>query len=202
MRIAILTESSADDAAVRIFAEAILGEKTEPVEFPIRARGWSSLQPLLPSLIRKLHYHSNADGLVVVVDSNGTSVVETGPKNRLQSLCILIETVTNGLTPVSGRTALKTAVGVASPAMEAWLLCKRFPNFNEGNWESGLKIKRDPYSKLELKKLLYGTERPSLDPETRKMVEAARELSSDLQFLRKQFPKGFGSLHDQLTQWR
>src|SRR5256885_8976684 len=42
----------------------------------LRARGWPSVELVLPAILRHLHFNTRADGLVVVVDSDD-SVVHT-----------------------------------------------------------------------------------------------------------------------------
>jgi hypothetical protein len=103
---------------------------------------------------------------------------------------------------VPGRLPLKIAVGVAMPAIEAWWLCKAHPHVSEAAWEKGLDEKRDPYTKLELKRLLYGSEISSLGHMTQKMVAAAEGLKNDLTVLERAFPHGFGSLAREIRSWR
>ncbi len=202
MRVAVLSESSADEAALRIIVNAVLGVPTIPVELPLATRGWPAVRDVLPVIIKLLHYRTDAEGLAVVVDSNHTSVSEAGPKNRLQELQQIIDKVRGELSPVATRLPMKMAVGVASPAIEAWFLCKKSQDVNEANWEKGLREKRDPYSKVELKKRLYNVELPSLELERTRMVEMANELRNALGVLESQFPVGFGSFRQQLRDWR
>lgn len=70
MKVAVLSESPADETAIRILAEACIERKSELVEFNLRSRGWPSVQRLLPTVMKHLHYRTSADGLIVVVDSN------------------------------------------------------------------------------------------------------------------------------------
>ncbi len=73
MKVCIISESSADETAIRILVEGILGEATKPVEGPrLRSRGWTAVLEVLPAAIKKLHYHTDADALVVVIDSDNT----------------------------------------------------------------------------------------------------------------------------------
>jgi hypothetical protein len=93
-------------------------------------------------------------------------------------------------------------VGVAAPAIEEWWLCRTHPHISEAAWERGLDEKRDPYTKLELKKWLYGAENNSLEHMTTKMVEAARGLGSDFAVFERAFPNGFGTLSQEIRSWR
>jgi hypothetical protein len=81
-------------------------------------------------------------------------------------------------------------------------LCKTNAQITEAAWERGLDIKQEPFSKLDLKKWLYGQEYSSLNLMTRKMTEAARGLATDLPTLEKNFPNGFGTLAEELRSWR
>ena len=163
MRVAILSESSADEAALRVLVDAVLGIRTSAVaDLPLRSRGVDAVRATLPAIIRHLHYHTDADGLVVVVDSNHTSLEATAAKNRLLEFRDMAGNVHSNLGAVAGRVPLRIAVGVAAPAIEAWLLCKQDQHISEAAWEEGLQNQRDPYSKVELKRQLYGVKFASL----------------------------------------
>lgn len=202
MKIAILSESSADDAALRILVDATLGVRTEAIELPLRTRGWPAVRTILPTVIKFLQYRTDADGLVVVADSNHSPFAPNGTNSRLHELQQRVQSLLASLSSVHGRPILRVAVGVASPAIEAWLLSHQRQNIHEEAWQTGLTTKRDPYSKLELKRYLYGVERPSLKLETEKMIEAANELSTQVDHLERQFPAGFGALAAELRRWR
>lgn len=202
MRVAILSESSADEAALRILVDAVLGVKTIPVAASLESRGWHAVRNTLPTISKMLHYRTDAEGLVVVVDSNHTFLSRDEPKNRLRDFQELVTRCQQQLKPVAGRVPLRIAIGVAAPAIEAWWLCKANPQISEAAWEKGMDEKRDPYSKLELKKQLYGSEFSSLAHMTLKMTGAAREVSAQIQMLERAFPSGFGSLANELRGWR
>jgi hypothetical protein len=203
MRVAILSESSADESALRILVDAILGvATTAPPALSLQSRGWPAVRNIFPVVARQLHYHTDAEGLIVVVDSNHTYLSGDEPKNRLRDFRELVQRCQQQLKPVSGRVPLKIAVGVAAPAIEAWWLCKSNLQICEAAWEKGLIEKREPYSKLELKKQLYGSDFRSLELMTQKMTEAAHEAAKDLSALERAFPNGFGNLAKELRSWR
>lgn len=204
MRVAILSESSADESALRILVDAVLGIKTTiPEMVPLQTRGWHAVRNTLSAIANNLHYRTDADGLVVVVDSNHTYLSKADPKNRLHEFQGLAQRCRESFRPLpGGRIPLKIAVGVAAPAIEAWWLCQSHPHISELAWEKGLEAKRDPYSKQELKRQLYGSEFYPLEVMTRKMTEAAHAISSDLTSLERAFPHGFGSLAKELRRWR
>jgi len=98
---------------------------------------------------------------------------------------------------------LKIALGLAVPAIEAWLLCGVEPHVSEAAWINGLKERpgRMPYSKGDLKRQLYGASYPSLQIMTAAMKAAAERLSQDLAILERLFPDGFGALSNALRNW-
>jgi hypothetical protein len=71
MRLAVFSESPADEAALRILTDGLLGQPTEPADLPaLGTRGWPSVRQLLPAVMMNLHYGFHADELVLVVDSD------------------------------------------------------------------------------------------------------------------------------------
>lgn len=203
MRVAILSESAADEAALRILVDAVLGIKTFPIEKPsVAMTSIHGVRKSLRTVIQVLHHKSDAEGLVVVVDSNHSSLEATTGENRLREFGDLIAKTRANLRTRSGQPALLVAHGVASPAIEGWLLCKRDGQISEASWEKGLRDKHDPYTKLALKRRLLGVEFPSSELRLQKMTEAATEVAADLAHLERQFPNGFGSLARQLREWR
>jgi hypothetical protein len=98
---------------------------------------------------------------------------------------------------------LKIAIGLAVPAIEAWLLCGVDSHITEAAWINGLKEKPGamPYSKGGLKRQLYGTSHPSLAVETEAMKAAAMRLSKDFSTIERLFPHGFGALSKNLRSW-
>gem|GEM_PF-6902502 len=77
MKVAILCESPADEVTIRILAEAVLGIKISPVPHAgLRTRGWPSVRKVFSAVLKQLHYRSDAEGLICVVDSNASPVHE------------------------------------------------------------------------------------------------------------------------------
>jgi hypothetical protein len=208
MKIAIFSESPADEAAVEILTAGILRLPVERFEVRhLRSRGWPSVLQNLPAVIKYLHYQTDADGLVVVVDSNHSQphrVSGGTPCDDRCRLCKLRSTVDRAiaeLRPVASRATLKVAVGMASPAIEAWYLCGKDPNVKERAWEDGIRSGSCPYTRNELKQRVYGTDRPSLTVETMKAVEEAKRLANDIDSLLAANPIGFGALVEDLKNW-
>jgi len=208
MKLAILSESPADEAAVSVLVEAVLKRPFTRVQPSLRARGWPSVAQVLPSIIRHLHFNTDADGIVVVVDSDD-SVVHTAahdapdyyhPLCRICQLRAIFRQTTKKLPQAHGRDRVLRSIGVAVPAVEAWYLCGLEDTVSEQNWIEGQESGRMPYTRRELKQRVYGTERPSLQHETEIALREVRRHARDLRRLENDFP-GFASLADDLKAW-
>ena len=200
MQVAIFSEGDADEAALRVLADSLLGIQTTPTTVPYRARGWPAVADQLPVVIRSTYFRTDAVGLVVVVDGNGSSLDTASPRNRLRLLREIVEQCAP-----SGRTdraSLKIAVGVAYPCIEAWWLASRHPGLTESAWEKRTEPTNLPIRKQELKRLLYGTEYPSTKLSTEKMREAAAHAAANIDQLSPRFPFGFSGMVAELRAWR
>jgi hypothetical protein len=209
VKIAYYAESPADQAALTILTEAVLGRKTESIKHDgWRHRGWPTVKTVLPSVLKEVHYHTDAEGLALIVDSNGTPPHSSAhePPNAPASACRLCQLrsiadkVQRQVRP-SNRQPLKIALGLAVPAIEAWLLCGVDPHVTEAAWVNGLKDASMPYTKGSLKHQLYGPSRPSLSIEMEVMKMAASRLATDLSPLERLFRDGFGALCKSLRSW-
>jgi len=210
MKVAYLAESPADRAALAILVGAILGRETEPVGHAgLEHRGWPAVRRVLPAVLKQLRYHTDAEGLALVVDSNSSPphLADHEPPNPPEAQCRLCqlrgiaEKALREVRPLPGRPPLKLALGLAVPTIEAWLLCGADPHVTEAAWINGLKAGQMPYSKGSLKNQLYGTAYPSLAVETEAMKKAAARLSRDLSAIEGLFPHGFGALLRSLGSW-
>jgi hypothetical protein len=210
MNIALLSESPADEAALRVLVGYVLGDRFNRVAPTLRARGWPSVELVLPAILRHLHFNTNADGLVVVVDSDDSPVHTTEheapgyhhPYCRMCRLRTVFRRVTKNLPPAQGRDRVLRAVGLCVPALEAWLLCGRDTSITEAAWTNGQAAGRLPYTRRELKWRVYGTERPSLPHEIRRAVQEVSRHQGDVRRMENDFPQGFGSLARDLRTWR
>jgi len=172
MEIAFVGESSADAAGVNKLTEALFGPQVTRCDIPVNVRGgWPALLNDLPTVIRATYFKTNAFGLVVVVDSDGTSLHPSSPDNRRVIIDHLI--ATSRATGRNDRGPLRVAVGIAVPCIEAWWLAHENSAISEHTWFNRHTHPGAPYNKLDLKRQLYGTTVPSIDLETRKMIEAA-----------------------------
>ena len=209
MKLAILSESPADEAALRVLVEGVLGEPVQIVQAALRARGWPSVAQVMPAIIRHLHFNTDAEGLVVVVDADD-SIVHTQthdspgyfhPQCRLCQLRAVFRQTVKKLPPARGRERILRGVGVAVPAVEGWYLCGRDERVTETAWLEGQAAGRPPYTRRELKWRVYGTDRPSLPHEIRCALEDARRHARDTRRLENDFP-GFHSLASDLRTWK
>jgi len=209
MKVAILSESEADEAVIRELLKGILGTPPAIIpHLPLRSRGWPAVRNVLPVVLRHLQYQTDADALIVVVDSNHSPVHQadhsrddTDTRCRLCELRRSARRVLQGLRPGGGRALIRIAIGLAVPSLEAWLLCGRDPAVTESVWINGLQNRQEPYTKNSLKHKVYGTDRPGIETLKRFGVQEAQRLVSDLATLEARFPAGFGSFAAEIRSW-
>lgn len=201
MKVALLSESPADEAALRVLVAAVLRRPVTFVAPGFRARGWPNVAQVMPAVLRHLHFNTDADALVVVVDADD-SVVHAEehdrpgyfhPHCRMCQLRAVYRQTVKRFPPMQGRERVVRAVGVAVPAIEAWYLCGRDESVTEAAWRIGREAGRTPYSRAELKLRVYGTDRPSLSHETALAVAEAERHRPDTRRLENDFP-GFAAL--------
>jgi len=201
VKIALLSESPADETALRVLVAAVLKREPSFVAPGFRARGWPNVAQLMPAVIRHLHFNTDTDALVVVVDSDD-SVVHTArhdapgyfhPHCRMCQLRAVYRQTTKKLPAAHGRERVLRVVGVAVPAVEAWYLCGRDETVTEARWIEGQERGALPYSRAELKTRVYGTDRPSLPHETVCAVREVQRHRQDTRRLEHDFP-GFAAL--------
>jgi hypothetical protein len=201
MKVALLSESPADETALRVLVTAVLTAPPVFVAPGFRARGWPHVVQVMPAVLRHLHFNTDTDALVVVVDADD-SVVH-GPDHdrpgyfhphcRMCHLRAVYRQTTKKLPPAHGRARVLRAVGVAVPAIEAWYLCGRDEAVTEAAWMAGRESGRLPYTRAELKMRVYGTDRPSLPFETSRALEEVERHRPDPRRLEHEFP-GFAAL--------
>jgi hypothetical protein len=202
MKISVLAESGNDAGIMAELATEVLGGPVELIDPHFEMSGWNMIPSVLPAVIKHLHFRSEADGLIILADSNHSSLLPGAPKNRREELSILAAKTVEGLGVRHGRPRIRVAVAVAAPALEAWLLFHRYSEINESAWERGLVEKNDPYTKTLLKQRLYSVQRPSRDVMAMRRLEAAKEVKSRIHELRSRFPNGFGSFFEDILSWK
>lgn len=209
MKLVVLSESPEDEAAVRILVDGILGIQTEYVAPPFRATGWSQFPRVLPTVLKKLHYQTDVDALAVIVDSDASTshrlahVPRDGAnqKCRLCQLRFVADQVQNGLARIPGRAPLKTAFGLAVPALEAWLRCGLDPRAIEATLLQRPDA-RTQTLRLQLKRDVYGTDPASSNVRMKRASEEARRLVQILDEFERCFPNGFGSFARDVRSWK
>jgi hypothetical protein len=196
MKLALLSESPADEVALRVLVTAVLGAPPHFVAPGFRARGWPNVGQVLPAVIRHLHFNTETELLAVVVDSDD-SVVHTPdhdrpdyfhPHCRMCQLRAVFRQTTKRLPKAHGRERVLRGVGIAVPAIEAWYLCGRDATVSETAWSAGQEKGTVPYSRAELKWRVYGTDRPSLPHEIRCALQEVERHRRDPRRLENDFP--------------
>ena len=201
MNVALLSESPADEAALRELVTGVLRVRPRFIAPGFRARGWPNVAQLLPAVIRHLHFNTDAEALVVTVDADDSVVHGAAherpgyfhPHCRMCQLRAVHRQTTKKLPPARGRERVLRAVGVAVPAIEAWYLCGRDPAVTEAAWVEGNARGARPYSRAELKLRVYATERPSLAHEIDCALREVERHRADSRRLEHEFP-GFAAL--------
>jgi len=88
------------------------------------------------------------------------------------------------------------------PSIEAWYLVGREHEVGEAAWLAGLAGGRLPFTRPQLKQLVYGTDRPSLELETQRAVEEARRIIGNIKRIEDAFPVGFGLMAAEIRSWK
>src|SRR5262249_42325788 len=199
----------ADQAALAIFTEGILGQAPEPINMDLEARSVPGFFAALDGVFRGVHFISDADALVVLVDCDNTEPHhsahdEPGKVVENCRLCKIRKTISKARSQVKARQgspALRIAVGLAVPAIEAWYLVGKNHQVGEAAWRTGLTSGKPPFATVNLKVEVYGTERPSLEHETDCAVREARRVIADLSAIETAFPDGFGAMAREMRSW-
>ena len=210
MKVAILSESPADEAAVRILVEAILGEPIETVTLRVRSGGWNAVLRAIPPTLRALHFRNMADAMVVVIDSDQSTVHEAdhnlddpeAAKCRSCQLVSIIEKIQRDLRPMPDWPSIKTAIAVPTPSIEAWYLFGMNSDCTEAGWKVKQKSRVSSVSAIrQLKTEAYGTDRPGIQLETSCAIIHAQRLAGNLVEFEKYFPNSFQLLANELRAW-
>jgi hypothetical protein len=210
MKIGFYCESPADQAALAVFTEGILGEPPEPINLDLEAHSVPGFFSALDGVFRGVHYNSDAEGLVVVVDCDDTELHDPahdkpgggGERCRLCQARKIIGQAQKQVKKRPAGPALKVATGLPVPTIEAWYLVGKNRQVGEASWIAGLKSGRPPFIRPQLKKLVYNTDRPSLGLETERAVAEARRIIGDLKAIETAFPVGFGLMAQEIRSWK
>lgn len=202
MKVAILSESPADEAAVHILVDGLLGKKTEMVPLTVRRRGWPSVQQVLQASLKNLIHNPDVEGFVVVVDSDDSvpHAQSHDEPSKTQIDCRLCQLRSLASQILRNQTRIKTAFGLAVPAIEAWLRCGIDPHITEALIIQKTAFQMDAL-KRQLKMAVYKTDRSSLELKTKCAIEEATRLANMLDDLETYFPNGFGPLARDVRSW-
>ena len=206
MKVAVISESPTDEAAIKILIDAIIGSKSELASLRARPGGWGNLFRDLSRIINILHYNQpDVEAMVVVMDSDDSPPHQQShdqpdsehPECRLCLARTMVRAVLAETKALPNRAGLKTAIGLAVPAIEAWLRCGVDSHVNEVAWGRKLRGEAVGYDRLSLKLDTYGSNRPN----TASAVEAAKRIAGNLEQLAELFPNGFGCLLRDVRNW-
>ena len=209
MKVTVLSESPADEAAVRILVDGLLGSPTESIPPPpLRTRGWSTVLSVLPGTINHLYYRTDADALVIVVDADNSTPHQrqhdlpdsANDQCRLCQLRSLAVKTLSKLKEMPTRSRLKTAIGLAIPAIEAWYRYQIDPHAIEVDLirrpDAGTRALRN-----QLKQDVYGTDQPGSEMSIARAREEATRLVQIIDDFERLFPNGFGALARDIRSW-
>src|SRR5262249_34898492 len=151
-----------------------------------------------------------AEGLVVVVDSDDTDLHDlahdapgaSGERCRLCQVRKIVAQARKQLKPRQSRPGLKLAIGLAVPAIEAWYLVGKNHQVGEAACRQAGAPGRLPFTRLQLKQMVYGTEHPSLELETECALKEAHRIISNVQAIEDAFPNGFGLMAREIRSWK
>ncbi len=210
MKIEFFSESPADQAAMAVFTEGILGQPPERIDRGLEGRGVTGVLKALDGVFRGVYFNTDAEGLVVVVDSDDTELHDAnhdkpgggGENCRLCEVRKIIAKARKNLKARPSGSQLKVAIGLAVPAIEAWYLVGKNHQIGEAAWRAGLAAGRPPCDRRQLKMEVYDTDRPSLEHETECAVKEAQRIIGDIEAIEKAFPAGFGSMASEIRSWQ
>src|SRR5262249_13709798 len=155
-------------------------------------------------------YNGQADGFVVVIDSDHTPIHQQNHESPdgFDSQCrvCLIRKKMRELQGHVGkrpsRAQLKTVVGLAVPEISAWYLCGKDQRVGETPWIEGLRRNSPPYTIRDLKVAVFGKkERLPLGARKERAEAEARRLVQNLALLEQRFPNGFGLMAAEIRGW-
>ena len=117
MKVAVLSESPADVAAVHILIDGLLGRLTQSIEPPqqSRTREWSDVLQVIPAVLKHIHYRTDTHAFAVVIDTDNSPLHQPphevpGGEMAKCRLCQLRQVVTQTqkqLPPVLGRAPFR-----------------------------------------------------------------------------------------------
>ena len=188
MKIAVVSESPTDEAAIKILIDAIAGSESELASLRARPGGWSNIFRDLSRIINILHYNQpDVEAMVVVMDSDDSPPHQQSHDQpdsehsecRLCQARSIVRAVMAETKTLPNRVGLKTAIGLAVPAIEAWYRCGVDAHVNEVAWSRKLRGEDVGYDRASLKLDTYGSYLPNMGA----AVLAAKRTANNLELL-------------------
>jgi hypothetical protein len=98
---------------------------------------------------------------------------------------------------------VRTAIGLAVPCIEAWLLCGTIQGrgVTEADWITGLRQNSLPYRCKDLKAKLHEPDRVGDKDLVKRIANEARRISANISALETMFPNGFGPFAAGVRAW-
>jgi hypothetical protein len=197
-RVIVLAESDADRRAVSLLCEHFAPGVSFDDHFV--ADSFDRVRQALPSVLHQVATRRlDAHAVVVVVDGDNCPASRGVPRSRTDAMHQLI-------AKAKLSQEVPVALGVAAPAIEAWLLFNRLAGLNESGWESSLSATGcNPRArKQELKRELYGESAGVPGQRGDMMVAAMRELidTGAIAAARAAFPAGLDAFLKTIESWR
>lgn len=215
MKVAIAAESAIDEQALRQIVNAALGHATTQPSPPFRLRDGgvhALLNRDLTPLLRHYHYQTDADAVVVVIDSDNKLIHCDEhdlhpPVPGACRFCDAVRTTQKVLSqlrqPEHRIGPLKFAVGLAVPLIEAWYRCLDDHRIDEFAWQRFLDGQPKPFEPSAIKPAVYGNGFRSLthDERIEIAVTHAARVVAEIEKVERRFPNGFGRLLRDLRNW-
>lgn len=209
MKLVFFGESPADQAVIAEFTKGILGQPFENLDLSLEGHGWPSVLQTLPAVIAHVYYRTDADEIVVVVDADDSPIHDTTmptesdchPECRYCQLRKKAHLAHSKLSKVEGRNPPKIAIGIAVPAIEAWLQVGINHEVGEARWKIGMKENNRPFTRRKLKELVYGSDHPSIEIELNRGSEEATRIVTEKKPIEIDFPTGFGLMANEIRSW-
>ncbi len=129
-----------------------------------------------------------------------TQTIQTS--HRAEPVFCAVTRTLGDLSDVPNRQPLRVAIGVAAPALEAWLRFSTDRTCTERAWAVRQQDRASaPQEIRRLKEQLYGTSRVTDKHIREQGLPLAERLVQDLNALERAFPNGFGSFAAELRSW-
>lgn len=184
---AILGEGPGD---VYFLGQLIRFLSRQPVELELyTAAGWPRMKGLIQPTLRKA-FHGGSNMVVIGLD------VDDSDWNSARSTFERQLEVKREIESALARLPFNVLVAAAVPSREAWLDFLTGGPSSEASWQQRDRRRPGKLLRRELKKKVYGSERPDRATEMTVIEEAILQLPNRCQDLHRHFPGGLGPLFD------